>query len=210
MADNRKGKDGGGRAADLRPMKALTHPLRVKILQILSERMASPNELSKELGEPLGNVSYHVKSLLGFDCIELIKTVPRRGAVEHYYRATPRAFISDRDWANLPDSIRPGLSTNVLRLIVDDAVAAMDKGTLDSRDDRPLSRTTMVLDEQGWGELVGLFDQTRKQMEKIESKSDGRLTKSGEAGATISATLMAFELPEANGKKKKKKSGGKG
>lgn len=208
MAGKGKGKREDRRAADLRSIKALTHPLRVKALEILSARMASPNELSKELGEPVGNVNYHVKILLEYDCVELIKTEPRRGAIEHYYRATPRAFLADRDWARLPESIRPGLSTNVLRLIVDDAVTALDKNTLDSREDRPLSRTTIALDDQGWEELVDLFDETRKRMEKIESKSRGRLSKSGDAGATISATLMAFELPEANGNKKK--PGGKG
>ena len=55
--------------------------------------MASPNELSKELEEGLSQVSYHVKVLKDFECIEMVKTEPRRGAVEHYYRATSRAFL---------------------------------------------------------------------------------------------------------------------
>jgi DNA-binding transcriptional ArsR family regulator len=68
--------------------KATTHPLRVKILERLEIRMASPNELSKQLHAPLGNVSYHVKTLLELGTIELVKTEPRRGAVEHFYRST--------------------------------------------------------------------------------------------------------------------------
>ena len=83
---------------DQRLVKALAHPLRVEILTILNERMASPNELSKELEEGLSQVSYHVKVLKDFECIEMVKTEPRRGAVEHYYRATARAFLTDRDW----------------------------------------------------------------------------------------------------------------
>ena len=49
---------------ETRMAKALAHPLRAKVLTRLNEGVASPNELSRELGEPLGNVSYHVKALL--------------------------------------------------------------------------------------------------------------------------------------------------
>jgi DNA-binding transcriptional ArsR family regulator len=90
LAEKRKGKGRDKADLDLRPMKALTHPLRVKALKVLTQRTASPSELSYELEEPLGNVSYHVKTLLEYDCVKLVKTEPRRGAVEHYYRATPR------------------------------------------------------------------------------------------------------------------------
>ena len=103
-------------AVDQRLVKALAHPLRVEILTILNERMASPNELSKELEEGLSQVSYHVKVLKDFECIEMVKTEPRRGAVEHYYRATARAFLTDAEWQTLPDSIKPGVSASVVKM----------------------------------------------------------------------------------------------
>ena len=89
----KKNKNSG---VDQRLVKALAHPLRVEILIILNERMASPNELSKELEEGLSQVSYHVKVLKDFECIEMVKTEPRRGAVEHYYRATAQGIPQDR------------------------------------------------------------------------------------------------------------------
>jgi predicted transcriptional regulator len=51
---------------------------------------ASPKELAGQLGEKLGNVSYHVRILARLGLIELVRETPRRGAVEHHYRATPR------------------------------------------------------------------------------------------------------------------------
>ena len=69
---------------------ALGHPLRARILAELDEHEASPKELSQALGEKLGNVSYHVRILAGLDLIELVRQTPRRGAVEHHYRARPR------------------------------------------------------------------------------------------------------------------------
>lgn len=216
MAEKRRKKGKGkakrkGRwAIDQRLVKALTHELRVEILGILNERIASPNELANELGEGLSQVSYHVKVLRDYECIELVKTEPRRGAVEHYYRATSRAFLTDRDWSRLPDSIRPGLSGDLLKLIFGDATTALQKGTLDARKDRHISRTLMIVDDRGWKDLIDVLKQARSQVEQVQAKSSGRLAKSGEPGSTVSASLMGFEIPESRSKVTKKKSGRKG
>ena len=45
----------------------------------------SPNSLYVAVGEPLGNVSYHVRHLENAGLIELVATKQRRGALEHYY-----------------------------------------------------------------------------------------------------------------------------
>jgi DNA-binding transcriptional ArsR family regulator len=181
---------------DLRLVKALTHDLRVEILGILNERIASPKELSDELGEGLSQVSYHVKVLREYECIELVNTEPRRGAVEHYYRATSRAFLTDRTWFGLPDSVRPGLSADLVESIAGDAAGSLKKGVFDERKDRHVSRTPVILDEAGWKELTKALDGTLKQVEKIQKQSSARLKKSGEAGFTASVGLLGFEVPD--------------
>ena len=87
---------------DQRLIKALGHPLRMSVLAILNARVASPSELAKELGEPLGNVAYHVKILEETGAIELVRTAPVRGALEHFYRATPRSTRRGSTWTTLP------------------------------------------------------------------------------------------------------------
>ena len=69
-----------GNLVDHRLIRALGHPIRVRALTILNERVASPNELARQLGAHLGSVSYHVRILLELGAIELVKTEPRRGA----------------------------------------------------------------------------------------------------------------------------------
>lgn len=205
-----KGKSKSG--VDQRLVKALAHPLRVEILAILNERMASPNELSKELDEGLSQVSYHVKVLKDFECIEMVKTEPRRGAVEHYYRATSRAFLTDRDWQELPASIKPGMSADLLRMILDDVAGALEGGTFDARDDRHMSWTPGVVDEQGWNETVDLVNETLEQVLEIQSKSAARLAKSGEEGIPATVVMIGFEglapnrTPKQAKKAKKKAS----
>ena len=87
--------------------KAFAHPLRVQILIILNERVASPNLLAQELDQSLNLVAYHVRVLEKYDCIELVDTKQRRGATEHFYRATRRQFLSDSEWSRMPDILRP-------------------------------------------------------------------------------------------------------
>jgi hypothetical protein len=70
----------------------LAHPTRVAVLRELTALdQASPQVLAKRLGEPLGPVAYHVRTLCGWRVVELTGTTPRRGAIEHHYRLTPRA-----------------------------------------------------------------------------------------------------------------------
>ncbi len=151
--------------------KALAHPLRVRILTSLHKGISSPNQLSQELGEPLGNVSYHVKTLLEYDCVELVKTEPRRGAVEHFYRATERAFFSDSDWEKIPASARKGISGAVLEMIGQDSTEALVAGTIDARSDSHVSRTPLVLDEKGWTELNALLGETLDRAIEIQEES---------------------------------------
>jgi len=184
------------KGVDQRLVKALAHELRVEILTILNERMASPNELAKELDEGLSQVSYHVKVLKDYECIELVKTEPRRGAVEHYYRATSRPFVSDRDWQALPSTVRAGLSAELLELIQGDAVRALVEGTFEAREDVHLTRTLMLLDERGWTDLMDALGGTLDRVSKIQTESASRLRKSGDDGINVSVSMLGFELPE--------------
>src|ERR1044071_898447 len=119
-----------GETSEARIAKALAHPLRARILQRLGERVASPRDLALELGAPLGVVSYHVRMLRDYDCVELVRTEPRRGALQHFYRATARPTLDEDQWKTLPSSLRKELSGETLGAIVDDMRAASEAGTL--------------------------------------------------------------------------------
>jgi DNA-binding transcriptional ArsR family regulator len=180
--------------------KALAHPLRVRILTSLQKGISSPNQLAQELGEPLGNVSYHVKTLLEYDCVELVKTEPRRGAVEHFYRATERAFFSDADWAKIPSSARKGISGVILETIGQDATAAMTAGTIDERTDSHISHSPLLLDEQGWTELNGLLMETLNRANEIQEEAASRLVDDKAEGLSTSLSILHFETPSKSSK----------
>jgi DNA-binding transcriptional ArsR family regulator len=178
--------------------KALAHPLRVRILSSLQKGISSPNQLAQELGEPLGNVSYHVKTLLEYDCVELVKTEPRRGAVEHFYRATERAFFSDADWAQIPASARKGINGVALESIGQDATAAMVSGTLDARTDSHVSRLPMLIDDKGWSEITALLNDTLNRAIEIQAEAATRLAE--EKADPIAATMAILYFESAPAK----------
>jgi DNA-binding transcriptional ArsR family regulator len=173
--------------------KALAHPLRVQLLTALNEGVASPNELAKRLNEPLTNVSYHVRMLHDLGCIELVETEPRRGALEHYYRAIVRPFFSDRDWKKLPKNTRGSISDTVLELVWDDTADAIKSGIFDERQNRHLSRSVLCMDEKGWEDMNDLLSEALDRAMQIQADSAGRVAK-GE-GDTFSATMVMMSYP---------------
>ena len=203
------------KSSESKVFKALSHPLRMKLLAILSEREASPTELATELGEPLGNVAYHVKTLAELDCIELVRTTPRRGAVEHHYRATIRAFLTESQWERLPDTSRRSISASRLSEIWADAAAAIKSDTFDSRTDRHLSWTNLVLDEQGWSDLSAILAETLDRALQLQAEVAGRLSNDGiENSLSAKLVMMHYEAapPEpkpaaGRGSKRKRKTG---
>jgi DNA-binding transcriptional ArsR family regulator len=175
--------------------KAFAHPLRVQILIILNEKVASPNMLANHLDQSLNLVAYHVRVLEKYDCIELVDTKQRRGATEHFYRATRRQFLTDSEWSRLPKSLRPGLSGAMLKAAFDDVEEALDTGTLDELEDRHLSRTPMVVDKKGWEDSVELLSGTLDRLIEIQAEATERLAASGDESMLAKVVMLHFKSP---------------
>ena len=191
---------------DTKLMKALAHPLRQQILVALSERVASPSELAEELGEPLGNVSYHVRMLVDLGCIELVSTTPRRGALEHHYKAVVRPFFDDATYSTFPTSTTRALRSDALQEIWNDISGAAESGTLDHQSTH-IARHALTLDEQGVSDISALLAETTDRIHEIRKKSASRLGKnrnSDQAINTVVATL-AFRAGDAAPKSKRRK-----
>lgn len=188
------------RIADERLFKAMSHWIRVDALRILNERVASPSELAKELNVPVTLVSHHIKVLRDSKYVELVKTEPRRGAVEHYYRATSPALVTDETSRNLPKSARESISVTMLEAISEEASESLRAGTFDEREDRHVSWMPILVDEQGWGELMEMLADSLEAAERIKAASAERLTAADEAGFPTMVAMMGFEMA---GEKKK-------
>lgn len=198
-------------------VKALSHPLRMRILTRLNETVASPNELAREFNESLPLLSYHVRILRDLGCIELVRTTPRRGAIEHHYRAMTRPTLEEQDWEQLPQSVREAVSNTVLTRLIDDVHKAVRTGSFDERTDHHLSFSPLMLDEQGWAELNRRMVELLEWSIEEQAKSAGRLQDGESGGAQVAARLsmLSYPAPHAEdddaqsrpGKRKKRTKG---
>jgi DNA-binding transcriptional ArsR family regulator len=170
-----------GRGIGDQLLKAISHPIRIEVLRVLGTRVASPKELALECGESIGDVSYHVKYLRLGGWIEMLDTKTRRGAIEHYYR--------------LKDS--SAASADTIRSLVGEAVRALNSGTLDAREDRRLSWTTMELDERGWRELAECQSRWLDELDRVKAEAADRLTRESAPGTPVVAAVLGFETPSA-------------
>jgi DNA-binding transcriptional ArsR family regulator len=176
-------------------VKALAHELRVEILGILTERMASPSELSTMLGEGLSQVSYHVKVLKDYGLITLIKTEPRRGAVEHYYSATASTLLPAQEWRGIDGGLRTAIGAGLASELFDGLADAVEANKLTDADTH-IGRTLLVLDAEGWENVRASAERFTKEVEKEQREFTSRAAKAdGNAGAVKGYTVgvLAFE-----------------
>jgi DNA-binding transcriptional ArsR family regulator len=76
----------------------LRHPLRRELLRLYvkeAEKL-SPKQLSDFTKKHLSLVGYHVRELAKHGAVKLVGTEPRRGSIEHFYRAT--SLVDEVSW----------------------------------------------------------------------------------------------------------------
>jgi DNA-binding transcriptional ArsR family regulator len=182
---------------DQRLVRALSHPLRVQILELLTDRVASPNWLAEQLDASLSHVAYHTRALDKCGCLVLVKTAQRRGATEHFYKATPDAFVGSPAWRGVPRPVLSGISGATLRTFIDKAIGALEAGTLDGRDDTIFRWMPLLLDEQGWKEVGGILEEATERILAAHLQSQDRLAASG--GRDAISTVIGIASFETGG-----------
>lgn len=181
-------------ALDDRLVKAMTHPLRMKILTRLHGKVASPRQVAAELDERLGTIAYHFRYLNDLELIELVRTEPRRGATEHFYRGLERPYLSDDMWAQVAPAARASVSAVVVNDIVEDVKRSIHEGRFDAREDRHLSRVPLVIDEQGWQDVRDLLAGALEDILLIQGEAANRMaTKPGTGPVHAEAAMLLFE-----------------
>jgi DNA-binding transcriptional ArsR family regulator len=179
---------------DPRYVKALSHPLRVRILALLQERAASPVELARWLHAMVGTVAYHVRTLRALGLIELVGETRVRGGLAHHYRARVGQPASPKAWADASPVARQAAVGASLDTIAGYARAAAATGGFDT-ESAHLARLPMRLDPQGWQEASDACRQLLGALQDIAAAACERLD--GDPHRTglldASAVLLLFE-----------------
>jgi hypothetical protein len=101
------------------------------------------------------------------------------------------------------------MSADLFQMILDDVVASLEGEVFDEREDRHMSWTPMMVDEQGWKEINGLLHSVLKQVIKAQEAAVKRLAKSDEEGFDMSVAMIGYQVPAESAKKLPKKKAAK-
>lgn len=80
---------------DVRQVKVLADPLRIRILEELCTAERTTKQVAERLGEKPTKLYHHVEALERVGLIRLTRTRPNRGTTEKYYLAVARRFKAD-------------------------------------------------------------------------------------------------------------------
>lgn len=175
--------------------KAFTHPLRGHIWVTLFERgIVSPTEIARELDLEVNEVSYHFSNLSGNGLTKLVGTAPGlRGFDEHFYEPVAPVFrFEDEDWMKLPTGVRSSLSGETLQQVIQQLIEALETGSFDARN-RHLSQTWLLLDEQGWQEVIWIARQALERMLAVQKGYSERRKDSAEPAIPVAIVMAVFE-----------------
>jgi DNA-binding transcriptional ArsR family regulator len=179
-------------SVEIRLAKALSHPLRRRLLFEYGHLVTSPRRLADTLGAPLTSVSYHTQALLRHGCIELVRTEPRRGATEHFYRAIVGPNLQDAEWSRLPAGVRRELVASTLAEVWDDVRKGAEHGGFEPVDVH-VSRAEVRLDADARAELNRLLQHVAVEAQRLHAASAAR------AGATTPSAVVVLHFDRPPG-----------
>lgn len=192
--------NGVGLPLMMRLAKVFAEPLRIRIVAVLNTREMSPKQFHEEFGGgSLSRVCRHFELLVDYGWLYMTRTATggkRRGAVEHFYRATEPAVFYDDVWSEMPLSMREMVSGRILEEFGERASAAMAEGTMDAREDRHFSWMPLRLDQQGWESVISRVNEVFHFLMDEQREAIARMAESGEESIPMTVALAAFESPK--------------
>lgn len=170
-------------------------PLKAQIVAVALQRLYSPSEYSRESGVELNIASYAFKVLWEKGILELVKEEKVRGAtIKHMYRATEAAIVSDADWGELAEALRPLFTGTILQDFSARVAQAIETGHLYSLDDFCLYWAPRDLDEIAWREQVEINHWCIEESERLEVDTVNRRA-NGESKGGIHTTFAIASFP---------------
>lgn len=161
------------RLAGLAQMRALAHPLRLRILELFTDKPRTTMQVAELLEQPPTRLYHHVAALERAGLLRLTETRKKRGTVERWYTAVAHSFESAprpgvRRGKTAASAARRAIALTVLEQARQEVVAAMQR----PGEARPmLGRIVIVAPRERIGELK---KRLRRMMEEVQREFGGQ------------------------------------
>ncbi len=172
--------------------RAVGHRIRVEILAALHEGPATAAGLSRTLGQPLGDLHYHLRKLLEDRAIRVVGRVQKRNLSQTIYAYIKLPVYDYGEWESLSSQERQIISAVTLRAGMAESLSSLWAGKLHSDPRLILTWKPIVLDAQG---RVALTEEQRHSWNRvceIETEAAQRLNAVGDAGEMHVVTFLGF------------------
>ena len=184
--------------------------LRIQILAIAIQRPISPREFADEANIALNVASYHFRVLREHGFLEIVEEVKVRGAIRHMHIATKSGFISDADWGEVAQTLRPGVAGAILQDFNNRVTQAIETGHIFTRDDACLYWAPRDLDEIAYLEQVKMIAWCIEESERLEVETVSRRANGEGDGISFHVTFAIAGFPspthsEVKAKEREKK-----
>lgn len=190
-------------------------PLRVQILSTAMVRAIGSTEFAHEVEIPYSTANYHFRVLRESGFLELVEQVSVKGAAKRkLYRATRNGFISDAEWGNVEDALRPGVAGAILQDFNGRTSEAIETGKMFTREDATLYWIPRMLDGKAYEELMEavrwIIDfQNQLQEETIQRRAKGESADEDCITGTFAVAAYPSPTPdEVSGTQRKGKRDG--
>lgn len=199
------------RQATQNRIKAMSHPLRAEAFRLIRDLgLISPKEVALVLEADLREVSYHIRKLREFRCIEEAERRKVRGLDAHFYRATAQHMIDTDEWAELAEA-EPEMAeflvdefmqsivddfTEVMRAVVADFTGSRRADIVGLDEEFYLTRTPLVLDPTGVREALEASEEYETKIMEASARSLERQASEGTDQVPVSSSIAFFKMPK--------------
>lgn len=177
---------------DKQTVTGMANSLRTEILVILSERPASVNGLSRDLGKDYDKVRYEFDRLKEVGLIEMDFERRVGGVIEVFYRAVKRPYIKGAEWPSVPDRLKGGMRGSLLDKITKDAIDSIEAGLYDSLEGAHMSRTPGLVDDDGWEEIRAWLLHSLEGVIEIFDNNRQRLAAANAIGTAVTVSMLGY------------------
>jgi hypothetical protein len=180
----------------------MTHPLRAEVFRLIRDKgPISPSRVALKLEAELKDVSYHVRKLREFNCVEEVGTRRVRGAVETFYRPTDLHMVDTEDWAELAKddpAMAEFLVDDFMQSIVDDYTESRRANVVGLDEEFWIVRRPLILDPKGVVEAQKASKEYEEKMVKIAGHSAERRRAEGTEEVPASSSIVFFKMPKSS------------
>lgn len=189
------------RQATSNRVKAMSYQPRAEAFRLIRDNgPISTKQVARRLEVDVKDLSYHVRKLKEYDCIEEVSSRRVRGSVETFYRATEQHMIDTEEWEELADldpEMAEFLVDEFMQSIVDDYTASRRARIVGLDEEFWIVRRLLALDPEGLREADEASEKYENAMLDIAARSAERRTKEGTEKISVSSSIIYFKLPNS-------------